>query len=109
MSRQAPAVRAAEVKKINVELFTLTYGSLVAQLVKDYEETNEINNQLEKMGYNIGIRLVEDFLARSGSAKCQDMKDTADVISKVFSLNGLNARRVFGLSTFAPLRTYFVL
>eukprot|EP00128_Syssomonas_multiformis_P012948 Colp12_sorted_trinity150504_noHs@1949 len=83
MSRQAPAVRAAEVKKINVELFTLTYGSLVAQLVKDYEETNEINNQLEKMGYNIGIRLVEDFLARSGSAKCQDMKDTADVISKV--------------------------
>lgn len=31
------------------ELFTLTYGSLVAQLVKDYENDEEVNKQLEKM------------------------------------------------------------
>lgn len=31
------------------ELFTLTYGSLVAQLLKDYENDDEVNKQLEKM------------------------------------------------------------
>ncbi len=33
----------------NAELFTLTYGSIVAQLVKDYEDYQEVNKQLEKM------------------------------------------------------------
>ena len=31
------------------ELFTLTYGSLVAQLLKDYENDEEVNKQLDKM------------------------------------------------------------
>ena len=31
------------------ELFTLTYGTLVAQLVKDYENDEEVNRQLERM------------------------------------------------------------
>ncbi|KAJ3218053.1 hypothetical protein HDU67_006753 [Dinochytrium kinnereticum] len=70
-------------EKINGELFTLTYGALVAQLVKDYEDYIEVNKQLEKMGYNIGLRLIEDFLAKSNINKCGDFKDTADVISKV--------------------------
>ncbi|KNC73829.1 hypothetical protein SARC_13614, partial [Sphaeroforma arctica JP610] len=34
-------------------------------------------------GYNIGIRLVEDFLARSGVARCVDFRETADVVSKL--------------------------
>ena len=39
-------------------------------------------------GYNIGVRLVEDFLARSGQGKCHDFRETADVISKVtFSIS----------------------
>jgi hypothetical protein len=33
----------------NAELFTLTYGSIVTQLIKDYEDINEVNTQLEKM------------------------------------------------------------
>uniref|UniRef100_A0A4W6E8D5 Trafficking protein particle complex subunit n=1 Tax=Lates calcarifer TaxID=8187 RepID=A0A4W6E8D5_LATCA len=56
----------------NSELFTLTYGALVTQLCKDYENDEEVNKQLDKMGYNIGVRLIEDFLAQ-----------TADVIAKV--------------------------
>jgi trafficking protein particle complex subunit 3 len=35
--------------KINAEVFTLTYGSMVQVLLKDYEEVNEVNTQLEKM------------------------------------------------------------
>lgn len=31
------------------ELFTLTYGSLVMQLIKDHEDMSEVNKQLDKM------------------------------------------------------------
>ena len=31
------------------ELFTLTYGALVGQLVKDYESDAEVNKQLDRM------------------------------------------------------------
>jgi len=72
-----------EVEKINAELFTLTYGAIVSQLIKDYEDIDEVNTQLEKMGYNIGHRLIEEFLARSNIPRCHDFKDTAEVISKV--------------------------
>ncbi len=101
------------------ELFSLTYGALVAQLVKDYEIDSEINKQLDQMyvaiiiiimshklsstcrlitisfdfahfllsflrGYSIGIRLIEDFLARFPDiGKCHDLKTTADILAKV--------------------------
>lgn len=34
-------------------------------------------------GYNIGVRLIEDFLARCNISRCQDFRETADVIAKV--------------------------
>ncbi|KAL6456941.1 hypothetical protein MHYP_G00339040 [Metynnis hypsauchen] len=81
MSRQSN--RSTDSKKMNSELFTLTYGALVTQLCKDYENDEEVNKQLDKMGYNIGVRLIEDFLARSSVGRCQDFRETADVIAKV--------------------------
>ncbi|KAE8624178.1 hypothetical protein XENTR_v10005856 [Xenopus tropicalis] len=81
MSRQTN--RGTESKKMNSELFTLTYGALVTQLCKDYENDEDVNKQLEKMGYNIGVRLIEDFLARSSIGRCHDFRETADVIAKV--------------------------
>jgi hypothetical protein len=80
MSRSA--ARVNDPRKVSGELFTLTYGSLVSQLLKDYEQDDEINKQLDKMGYNIGVRLIEDFLARSGVGRCSDFRETADVIAK---------------------------
>lgn len=53
------------------------------QLVKDIEDVNQINEQLEKMGHNIGVRLVDEFLAKSGVTNCSNFRETADVISKV--------------------------
>lgn len=68
----------------NSELFTLTYGSVVSQLCKDFNNNfHEVNNQLDKMGYNIGLRLIEDFLAKTGAQRCQNFKETAEMISKV--------------------------
>uniref|UniRef100_A0A8C3BVM5 Trafficking protein particle complex subunit 3 n=1 Tax=Cairina moschata TaxID=8855 RepID=A0A8C3BVM5_CAIMO len=81
MSRQAG--RGTESKKMNSELFTLTYGALVTQLCKDYENDEDVNKQLDKMGYNIGVRLIEDFLARSNVGRCHDFRETADVIAKI--------------------------
>ncbi|KAJ3201089.1 transport protein particle 22 kDa subunit [Entophlyctis luteolus] len=68
--------------KINGELFALTYGSLVSTLVKDYEDYSEVNIQLEKMGYNIGTRLIEEFIAKTSLPKCGSFVETADVIAK---------------------------
>lgn len=66
---------------------TLTYGTIVAQLCDDYDsDYAEVNKQLDKMGYNIGMRLIEDFLARSDTGRCANFRETADMISKVRSL-----------------------
>lgn len=35
--------------KITSELFSLTYGGLVVQLIKDYDSYAEVNKQLDKM------------------------------------------------------------
>lgn len=35
------------------------------------------------MGHNIGVRLVDEFLAKSGINSCSNFKETADIISKV--------------------------
>ena len=34
-------------------------------------------------GYNIGVRLIEDFLARSNLPKCKDFVETGEIVSKV--------------------------
>ncbi|KAG6376487.1 transport protein particle complex subunit [Boletus reticuloceps] len=73
----------ARTEKTNAELFALTYGALVVQLIQDYEDYAEVNKQLEKMGYNIGIRLIEDFLARSSLGRCADFREVGEVVAKV--------------------------
>lgn len=35
------------------------------------------------MGYNIGLRLIEDFLAKSNTGQCSSFRETAEVVSKV--------------------------
>ncbi|KAG8533770.1 uncharacterized protein KY384_001511 [Bacidia gigantensis] len=80
----AEYVRRTRVDKVNAELVTLTYGTMVAQLCSDFESNyTEVNKQLDRMGYNIGMRLVEDFFAKSGTQRCANLKDTAETISKI--------------------------
>ncbi|KAJ5096292.1 transport protein particle complex subunit [Penicillium alfredii] len=72
------------VDKVNAELVTLTYGTIVAQLCQDYDsDYQEVNKQLDKMGYSIGMRLIEDFLAKSGVGRCANFRETADMVAKV--------------------------
>ncbi|VDQ04689.1 unnamed protein product [Trichobilharzia regenti] len=57
-------------------MFTLTYGALVANIVRDFDTDAEINEQLDKIGFNIGLKLVEDYLARGNPGRCNDFKET---------------------------------
>ncbi|OAY28555.1 trafficking protein particle complex subunit 3 [Manihot esculenta] len=68
---------------VNAEMFSLTYGTIVRQLLTDLEEVEEVNRQLDQMGYNIGIRLVDEFLVKSDVSRCVAFRETAEVIAKV--------------------------
>lgn len=35
------------------------------------------------MGYNIGIRLIEEFLSKTGMKRCSTFKETVDIICKI--------------------------
>jgi len=72
-----------ETPKIHAELFTLTYGALVNQLLSDGDNIFEVNDALDKMGYNIGVRIIDEFLAKSGIRDCSNLKETAEAIAKV--------------------------
>ncbi|KAJ5177441.1 uncharacterized protein N7500_000140 [Penicillium coprophilum] len=83
-SRIGEEIWKTRVDKVNAELVTLTYGTIVAQLCQDYDSNyQDVNKQLDKMGYNIGMRLIEDFLAKSGVGRCANFRETADMIAKV--------------------------
>lgn len=71
--------------KVNAELVILTYGTVVSQLCRDFEgDYVDVNKQLDKMGYNIGLRLIEDYLAKSNTMKrCANFRETADMIARV--------------------------
>ena len=70
--------------KVSSELFTLTYGSMVQQLIRDFADVTLINQQLEKMGHNIGVRIIDEFLVKSGiTHNCSNFRETADTIAKV--------------------------
>lgn len=86
MSRSGAKTGVTEAKKVSTDLFVLTYGATVAQLIKDYENPEEVNKQLDQMGYNIGLRLIDDFLAKTNTPRCHELKDVADKIQTAFRM-----------------------
>jgi len=74
------------VEQINAELFVLTYGALVAQLVRDLEDVDAVNKRLEEMGHSIGLRLVDEFLAKSHVTGCGSFKETAEMVVRGFKM-----------------------
>mmetsp|Transcript_43548 Transcript_43548/g.85259 ORF Transcript_43548/g.85259 Transcript_43548/m.85259 type:complete len:187 (+) Transcript_43548:32-592(+) len=72
-----------QMDKVNSELVALTYGAIVTQLLKDYKDVDTVNTELEKMGYNIGVRLIEEFLAKSNTQSCNSFKETGFTVAKV--------------------------
>lgn len=89
-ANKTPPLRS-RVDKVNTEVVTLTYGTLVASLCRDLTlpssstktDYGAVNAELDRMGYAIGQRLIEDFLAKSNTGHCANFRETAEVISKV--------------------------
>ena len=72
-------------EKIDGELFILTYGSFVAQLLRDNnEEPVKVNDLLLEMGYNMGVRLIDDYLSKTGIQNCMDFKETSQQVKNAF-------------------------
>lgn len=67
----------------NAELFSFTYGALVVQLIKDYQDYAEVNKQLEKMS----VILLSASYPPSDPRHCLYSGDTtsARASSKTFS------------------------
>jgi hypothetical protein len=84
MSR--PTNKPVDQKKVTSDLFTLTYGSLVAQLLKDYENADDVNKHLDRIGYNIGLRLIEDYLSKTTTRRCHDLKEVAERLQSAFKM-----------------------
>ena len=61
----------------------MTYGAFVARLLKENDNAEEVNIQLEQIGFRMGKRLVDEFLAKSEIQACANFRDTADVIGKM--------------------------
>ena len=55
-SKQKPG-QETQYPTINMEVFQLTYGALVLDLVRDLQSSDGVNDRLDKIGYNIGLRL----------------------------------------------------
>lgn len=78
---------------VSPELVSLTFGAFVSQIVKDYEDEIEINKQIELLGYlllfslygryNIGVRLVEEYLAKTRTRSLKSFKHSCENIASV--------------------------
>ena len=42
-----------------------------------------VNEQLEKMGHNIGVRLIDEFLSKTNISSCTNFKETSEIITKI--------------------------
>ena len=75
--------------KTSLCVFSLSLSRLFSfllfspQLVRDNaNDVDEVNRQLELMGYNMGTRLVDEFMARSGAGRCVSFEETSEVLSR---------------------------
>lgn len=79
----------SKMPKANTELFALTYGSLITELLKDYDnDIPEINKQLDRIGHSIGVRCIDELLAKCevngvDIGPCSSLENTAEVIAKI--------------------------
>ena len=64
----------------------MTYGTFVTKILKEnqHKPIDEVNTQLERMGYNIGIRIIDEFFAKSppNRALCRSFRETLEVVAR---------------------------
>lgn len=69
-------------ESINAEVLALAYGAVVRQLLADLNDVESVNAQLKRMGNNIGMRIVEEFLAKTEIDRCSNFQQTSKTIAE---------------------------
>jgi hypothetical protein len=73
-------------EKVNAELFALTHGAFVRQILRDREDDVEATNEaLERIGRSIGARIIEEYLAKTNASAggCRSFEDAMEMTAKV--------------------------
>ena len=83
VAMRAGDIAFARMEKVNAELVALTYGALVAQLFKEGKSPDEVTCKLDAIGFNMGIRMVDEFLAKQALSGCSSFREAMDVVAKV--------------------------
>lgn len=81
-------------EKVSSELFALTHGAFVRQILRDHEDDVEaVNGKLDQLGRNIGTRIIEEYLARTNasSGACASFEAAMEMTAKVGLKMFLNA------------------
>ncbi len=73
------------------EVLGALYGGIVRQLVADLENVQLVSEQLKKMGRSMGQRMIDEYLATTGTTRCVDFKTTAEKVATVGLKLFLNA------------------
>lgn len=85
--------------KCNAEFFALTYGALVAELLRDIEDPVAINLELDRMGHSIGVRCIEEVLAKMSSIQASSSLDSTKSFRETSDLVQAAFRMFLGVST----------
>ena len=80
---RAGDIAFARMEKVNAELLSITYGALVSELLRMKGDSMNIETDIERIGQNIGVRLVDEFLAKSSAQACQSFRDVMESLSKI--------------------------
>ena len=73
-------------EKVNAELFALTHGAFVRQILRDHEDDVECANAaLERVGRAMGARMVEEFLSRTNASggACATFEEAVEMTTRV--------------------------
>lgn len=61
---------------ISPEFLSLTYGIIVREIIdNNYNNLNEANKELFNLGFNIGIKLSDEFISTFMIDNCKDISD----------------------------------
>lgn len=85
--RQIDQIYNNTTDKINSELIAMTYGVFISSVCNDMcNNINDINNELYSIGENIGVRIIDEFIAKTQSTvgyQCDSFRDVIVVLCKL--------------------------
>lgn len=82
-------------KYVNVELFALTYGSLVLSIVKETNNIEDANAKLAKIGTSIGNRITDDIVVSQDPYDVKTFKQACSLIAKSMKTYlGINCQQI---------------